>query len=124
LLKECRKPSTALADPYPSPTPIPKHTVSANCADYESELVIVIGKTAKNVSESEAPDFILGYTAGNDVSSRNSQFSQTQWCYSKGFDKAAPIGPVIASSQLVGDLKNLKIRGLHNGKVQQQSGIE
>lgn len=52
----------------------------------------MLGKTAKNVSEADAMDYVLGYTACNDVSSRTSQFAQSQWCYSKGFDGACPIG--------------------------------
>jgi 2-keto-4-pentenoate hydratase/2-oxohepta-3-ene-1,7-dioic acid hydratase in catechol pathway len=54
------KPSAALADPWPSPTPIPKHTLKDDSADYESELAIVLGKTAKNVKEEEAMDYVLG----------------------------------------------------------------
>ncbi len=46
----------------------------------------MIGKTAKNVPVAEALDYVLGYTAANDVSSRDAQKAQTQWCYSKGFD--------------------------------------
>jgi len=88
----CRKPSTSLADPYPAPSIIPKCTASENSADYESELAIVIGRTAKNVSEDDAMDYVLGYTAANDVSARESQFAQSQWCFSKGFDGACPIG--------------------------------
>jgi len=86
------KPSTSLADPYPAPTIIPKISLKDDCCDYESELTIVIGKTCKDVSESNALDFVLGYTAANDVSSRTSQFAQSQWSYSKGFDGACPIG--------------------------------
>jgi 2-keto-4-pentenoate hydratase/2-oxohepta-3-ene-1,7-dioic acid hydratase in catechol pathway len=89
------KPSNALADPYPAPTIIPKHTLEEDCCDYESELVIVIGKKAKDVSESEALDYVLGYTAANDVSSRSAQFAQSQWSYSKGFDGACPIGTFV-----------------------------
>lgn len=54
------KPSTSLADPYPAPTVIPKAFVQDQAADYESELVIVIGKAAKNVSEQDALDYVLG----------------------------------------------------------------
>jgi 2-keto-4-pentenoate hydratase/2-oxohepta-3-ene-1,7-dioic acid hydratase in catechol pathway len=60
--------------------------------DYEAELAVVISKAAKNVSEADAMDHVLGYTAANDVSSRKSQFDQSQWCFSKGFDGARPIG--------------------------------
>lgn len=86
------KPATALADPYPAPTIIPKFTLKDDCCDYESELAIVIGKKCKDVSEAEALEFVLGYTAANDVSSRAEQFAQSQWSYSKGFDGACPIG--------------------------------
>ena len=47
------------------PTIIPKHTLQDDCADYESELAIVIGKTCKNVSEADALKYVLGYTAAN-----------------------------------------------------------
>ncbi|KXX77113.1 Fumarylacetoacetate hydrolase domain-containing protein 2, partial [Madurella mycetomatis] len=97
------KPATCLADPWPAPTIIPKHTIASNTADYESELAVVLGKEAKNVSEADALDYVLGYTASNDISSRASQFAQTQWCYSKGFDGACPLGPVLVSKKLVPD---------------------
>jgi 2-keto-4-pentenoate hydratase/2-oxohepta-3-ene-1,7-dioic acid hydratase in catechol pathway len=86
------KPNTSLADPFPAPTIIPKHALKDDCCDFESELTIVIGKSCKDVSEAEALDYVLGYTAANDVSSRASQFAQSQWSYSKGFDGACPIG--------------------------------
>lgn len=117
------KPQTSLADPYPAPTIIPKHTIASDSADYESELAIVLGKEAKNVSEADALGYVLGYTAGNDISSRASQFAQTQWCYSKGFDGACPIGPVLVNKKLVPDVGQLKLRGLKNGKVVQDSSL-
>ena len=117
------KPATCLADPYPSPTIIPKHTIASDSADYESELAIVLGKEAKNVSEADALDYVLGYTASNDISSRASQFAQTQWCYSKGFDGACPIGPVLVHKRLVPDVGKLRMRGLKNGRVLQDSGL-
>jgi 2-keto-4-pentenoate hydratase/2-oxohepta-3-ene-1,7-dioic acid hydratase in catechol pathway len=76
------------------------------------------------VSESEALDYVLGYTAANDVSSRDAQFAQSQWSYSKGFDGACPIGPVVVSRGLIPDPGKLHMRGLKNGKVMQDSGIE
>lgn len=118
------KPSTSLADPYPSPTIIPKFTLKDDCCDYESELVIVIGKECKDVSEKEAMGYVLGYTAANDVSSRASQFAQSQWGYSKGFDGACPIGPTIVSKELVPDPAVLRLRGLKNGRVLQDCGVE
>lgn len=103
---------------------IPKCTAGEDSCDYESELVIVIGRAAKNVSEAEAMSYVLGYTAANDISARQSQFAQTQWCYSKGFDGACPIGPVLASTAAIPDPSKLKLRGLKNGKVLQECGVE
>ncbi|KAJ5184007.1 Fumarylacetoacetase C-terminal-like protein [Penicillium capsulatum] len=117
------KPSTSLADPYPAPTVLPKLTQQDNTGDYESEMVIVIGRDAKDVPESEALDYVLGYTAANDVSSRTSQMNQSQWCFSKGFDGACPIGPVLASAALVPDVSKLQIRGLKNGQVMQTCSL-
>ncbi|KAK7748801.1 hypothetical protein SLS53_000825 [Cytospora paraplurivora] len=118
------KPPTAVADPWPAPTVIPKHTLKDDSADYESELAVVIGKTAKNISKEEALDYVLGYTANNDISSRVSQLNQSQWCFSKGFDGASPLGPTLVSSQVIKDPSKLKLRGLLNGKVVQESGLD
>lgn len=95
-----RKPNTALGDPWPAPTVIPKITQADDCGDYESELAVVIGKQAKNVSESTAMDYVLGYTAANDVSSRTSQLNQSQWSFSKGFDGSCPLGQFTEDSSL------------------------
>lgn len=133
------KPASSLADPWPAPTVLPKITQQDNTGDYESEMVIVIGRDAKDVSESEALDYVLGYTAANDVSSRTSQMNQSQWSFSKGFDGACPIGmyieavyysrefctdlisigPVLVSATLIPDASKLQIRGLKNGSVMQ-----
>ncbi|KAI2469904.1 hypothetical protein F4781DRAFT_442288 [Annulohypoxylon bovei var. microspora] len=117
------KPATALADPWPVPTLIPKHTLKDDCADYEAELAIVIGKTCKNVSEAEALDYVLGYTAANDVSSRASQIAQSQACYSKGFDGSCPLGPVLVSAAVMPDPSAFTIRGSRNGDVMQSSAL-
>ncbi|PTD06421.1 hypothetical protein HYE67_002251 [Fusarium culmorum] len=119
-----RKPSTALGDPWPTPTFLPKITQNDGSGDYESELAVVIGKAAKNVSEENAMDYVLGYTAANDVSSRVSQLNQSQWCFSKGFDGACPIGPVLVSTSAVPDPSKLHIRGLKNGKVLQDCSLD
>ena len=119
-----RKPATALADPYPAPTIIPKSVVADSSADYESELVVIIGKTCKDISEVDAFDYVLGYTAGNDVSSRKSQLEQSQWCFSKGFDGACPLGPVLVSPKLIPQPSKLHIKGYRNGNIVQDSGVE
>ncbi|PLB37297.1 fumarylacetoacetate hydrolase family protein [Aspergillus candidus] len=113
------KPSTSLADPWPAPTVLPKLTQVDNTGDYESEMAVVIGRDAKDVSEADALDYVLGYTAANDVSSRTSQMNQSQWCFSKGFDGACPIGPVLVSAAYFPDASKFHIRGLKNGKAVQ-----
>ncbi|KAF2097605.1 hypothetical protein NA57DRAFT_67068 [Rhizodiscina lignyota] len=123
------KPATALADPFPAPTIIPKWTIASDCADYEAELAVVIGlgpggKLCKDVSESEALDYVLGYTASNDVSSRASQFTQSQWCFSKGFDASCPIGPCLVLAPSIPDPRKLHVRGLKNGRVMQDCGVD
>ncbi|KAM0747822.1 hypothetical protein T439DRAFT_328493 [Meredithblackwellia eburnea MCA 4105] len=118
------KPSTALNDPYPSKVIMPKFTKEHNSSDWESELGVIIGKDAKNVSEEDALEYVLGYTATNDVSSRKTQMEQSQWCFSKGFDGACPIGPTIVSTSTIPDPSKLQMRGLLNGKVMQQSGLD
>jgi 2-keto-4-pentenoate hydratase/2-oxohepta-3-ene-1,7-dioic acid hydratase in catechol pathway len=116
------KPDTALTGP--GEIVLPRLTQLDNCGDYESELAVVIGRTAKNVSEADALDHVLGYTACNDVSSRTSQLSQSQWCFSKGFDGACPIGPTIVSKELIPDPSALHVRGIKNGVVLQDSGVD
>ena len=53
---------------------------------YEAELVVVIGKKAKDISETDAPNHIFGITAGNDVSERDWQKNDLQWFRAKGSD--------------------------------------
>ncbi|KAK7186466.1 homoprotocatechuate catabolism bifunctional isomerase/decarboxylase [Paraphaeosphaeria sporulosa] len=118
------KPSTALGDPWPARTVLPALTQKSDTGDYESELAIVLGKDCKNVSEEEGLDYVLGYTACNDISSRASQFAQSQWCFSKGFDGSCPIGPTIVSKSLIPDPSTLRIRGLKNGDVKQDCGTD
>lgn len=85
--------------------------------DYEAELTIVIGKTAKNVSEDRALDYIFGYTCGNDVSARDCQLKlDKQWARGKSFDTFAPVGPVIETEL---DPSNLRVQLRINGKVMQ-----
>jgi len=86
--------------------------------DYEAELAIVIGKTAKNVSLGQAGDYIQGYTCLNDVTARDLQSKDGQWTRSKGFDTFCPIGPWIETEI---DPSDLKIELLLNGEAKQQS---
>lgn len=87
--------------------------------DYEAELVIVIGKECKNVSEEKALDYVLGYTCGNDVSARDCQFKyDTQFARAKSFETFCPIGPWIETDF---NPDNAAISLRLNGKIMQQS---
>jgi 2-keto-4-pentenoate hydratase/2-oxohepta-3-ene-1,7-dioic acid hydratase in catechol pathway len=87
-----------------------------NEVHYEAELVIVIGKQAKNVSAADAPKYIFGVTCGNDVSARDWQKGDVQWWRAKGCDTFGPVGPVIATGL---DYDNLRLKLRLNGKVVQ-----
>jgi 2-keto-4-pentenoate hydratase/2-oxohepta-3-ene-1,7-dioic acid hydratase in catechol pathway len=88
--------------------------------DYEAELVIVIGRTARNVSEADAPNYIFGYCTGNDFTARDLQSRSSQWMLGKTLDGSGPIGPwLVTADQIDGD--NLKIECRVNGKVVQSS---
>jgi len=92
-----------------------------NQVDYESELVVVIGKEAKNVSVENALDYVLGYCNGNDISERALQFRSGQWLLGKTPDKFLPIGPYLVTADTITDPQNLVIRGWFNGELRQES---
>jgi 2-keto-4-pentenoate hydratase/2-oxohepta-3-ene-1,7-dioic acid hydratase in catechol pathway len=88
--------------------------------DYEAELVIVIGRRARNVSEADAPNYIFGYATGNDFTARDLQSRSSQWMLGKSLDGSAPLGPwLVTADQVDGD--NLKIECRVNGEVRQSS---
>ena len=69
----------------------------AGRVDYEGELVIVIGKRARNVPQEKALDYVLGVTCGNDVSARDWQKNDVQWWRAKGSDTFGPCGPWVVA---------------------------
>ena len=88
--------------------------------DYEAELAVVIGRTTRNVPESEALEYVFGYANANDVSSRDLQFSEGgQWTRSKSLDTFMPLGPFIVTRDEVADPQSLSIRAILNGEVVQ-----
>ncbi|MFH1737921.1 MAG: fumarylacetoacetate hydrolase family protein [bacterium] len=84
---------------------------------YEGELVVVIGKKAKNISVEEAKDYVFGVTCGNDVSARDWQKNDMQWWRAKGSDTFAGLGPAIAVGVNYDDLL---LTTRLNGEVKQQ----
>jgi 2-keto-4-pentenoate hydratase/2-oxohepta-3-ene-1,7-dioic acid hydratase in catechol pathway len=88
--------------------------------DYEAELVIAIGRTARNVSEAEAAKHIFGYASGNDFTARDLQSRSSQWMIGKTLDGSGLVGPwLVTADQVNGD--NLKIECRVNGEVRQSS---
>lgn len=89
--------------------------------DYEAELVVVIGKTAKNVTVDEALDYVLGYCNGNDLSERALQFRSGQWLLGKSLDGFMPIGKYLVTADEIPNPQDLRIRGWLNGELRQDS---
>ncbi len=90
--------------------------------EYEAELVIVIGRRARHVSEADAGDYILGYTIGNDVSARTLQSPTGQWSLAKGFDTFGPLGPYIVTD--VDPKAGLTIQSFVNDQPRQSSNTK
>lgn len=138
------KPRTALNGPYPAKINVPKIAQDGS-SDYEAELSVVLSKTGRDIPESEAMEYVLGYTCSNDISARTQQFKNSQWSFSKGeinylfvsrshqepradfqlggkgLDGSCPLGPALVSPSTIGDPHNLQIRAIHNGIVVQHS---
>jgi 2-keto-4-pentenoate hydratase/2-oxohepta-3-ene-1,7-dioic acid hydratase in catechol pathway len=102
--------------------PLPPKSVAYKF-DYETELLVVMGKTARNVSEADALSYVAGYCVGHDFSARDLQLELPagQWMIGKTLDSFAPIGPHFVSADLVGDPNNLKIETHVNGELRQDS---
>ena len=109
------KPVTALQDPG-EPIILPRDSTDVH---YEGEIVLVVGRRARNIAPAEARDAIFGVTCGNDVSERNWQHGSgkdLQWWRAKGCDTFAPLGPAIVTGI---DYSNLQLQTRLNGEVVQ-----
>lgn len=89
--------------------------------DYEAELGVVIGKIARNVSEADALDYVLGYCNINDLSERKLQMLSGQWLLGKTLDKFLPIGPYVVTADEISDPQDLTVKGWYNGEQRQNS---
>jgi 2-keto-4-pentenoate hydratase/2-oxohepta-3-ene-1,7-dioic acid hydratase in catechol pathway len=89
--------------------------------DYEVELAVVIGKTAKRVSKETAMDYVFGYTVLNDVSARDIQLNEPQWTRGKAIDGFAPMGPWIVTTDEIENPGELGISLKLNGVTMQNS---
>ena len=109
-------PNTLIGDGEPIVLPAESTQV-----DYEAELGVVIGTTAKHVSERDALDVVAGYICVNDVSARDLQFGDGQWTRGKSPDTFCPVGPRLVPRDEIEDPQALAIRCIVNGETLQDS---
>jgi 2,4-diketo-3-deoxy-L-fuconate hydrolase len=100
------------------PIVIPKPETQA---DYEVELALVIGRTARRVREVHALDHVFGYTILNDVSARDIQFKDNQITLGKGVDTFSPLGPEVVTADEIPDPQALNVSSYLNGEQMQSS---
>jgi len=89
--------------------------------DYEAELAVIIGKRTRAAPAERVLDFVFGYTCLNDVSARDLQFGDGQWTRGKSLDTFCPMGPVVVTTDELGDAGDLAIRCLVNGEERQSA---
>ena len=94
----------------------------SDIVDYEAELVVVIGKQGKNISNDEAWNHVAGLTVGQDISDRSVQFHATppQFNLGKSFDTFGPIGPILVSPDQFEDKSSLNLECSVNGELRQK----
>jgi 2-keto-4-pentenoate hydratase/2-oxohepta-3-ene-1,7-dioic acid hydratase in catechol pathway len=91
--------------------------VPASHFDYESELVMIVGSHARDVSEADALSHVYGYAAGNDFTARDLQFQSTQWMIGKTPDQFAPLGPWLVTADQIPDPQTLQVRTFVNDET-------
>ncbi|MFE1645482.1 fumarylacetoacetate hydrolase family protein [Microbacterium sp. P01] len=89
--------------------------------DYEAELGVIIGAPAKDVSAEDALDHVWGYTVVNDITARDIQFSEAQWCRCKSFDGFTPTGPFVVTADEIPDPQDLHIWAVVDGHTVQDA---
>ena len=101
---------------------IPRYKGLVERLDYEAELAVIIGKTARNVKAEEAGAYIFGYTVLNDVSARDLQTGHKQWYFGKGLDGFTPMGPcILTADEGIAFPPALDISCAVNGEERQRS---
>lgn len=89
--------------------------------DWEGELAVVIGRTARRVADDVALSFVAGYTVLNDISARDVQLGSPQWLMGKSFDTSAPCGPALVTADEVRDPQDLTLETRVNDEVVQST---
>ena len=92
--------------------------------DYEVELVVVMGKTARDVPKEKALDYVFGYTVGNDFSARDLQFKTPQLMLGKTSDGFGPLGPWLVTADQIPNVQKLGLQTRVNGELRQNSNTD
>jgi 2-keto-4-pentenoate hydratase/2-oxohepta-3-ene-1,7-dioic acid hydratase in catechol pathway len=100
---------------------IPLPTKVSSQFDYEVELVVVIGRKARDVSEAKALSHVFGYANGNDFSARDLMRATSQLMLGKTCDGFAPLGPYVVTADQIPDPQNLRVATYVNGDERQNS---
>ena len=100
---------------------IERHAGLTERLDYENELAVIIGKTARDVKAADAADYIFGYTIVNDVSAREVQTAHKQFYFGKSLDGFTPMGPCITTADEIAFPPALTLTTLVNGEPRQSS---
>jgi 2-keto-4-pentenoate hydratase/2-oxohepta-3-ene-1,7-dioic acid hydratase in catechol pathway len=108
-----KAPTSFLPDGGKIGIPFPQHRT-----DFEAELAIVVGRKVRSVSPTQAPRYIFGYTAAQDISDRVIQKAESQWARCKSFDTFTPLGPYVETTI---DPSDLSIQQFQNGQLRQNS---
>jgi 2-keto-4-pentenoate hydratase/2-oxohepta-3-ene-1,7-dioic acid hydratase in catechol pathway len=116
------KPAATITGPY-DPIILPKH---AKKPDWELELAVVMGKTARHVSRKHALDYVAGYTIANDLTNRDHIWRRddmkamgTDWIAGKSSPTYLPLGPFVVPAIFISDPQNLRLTLKLNGQVMQ-----
>lgn len=129
-----------MSGPHPATINVPK-IAQDGTEDYEAELAVILSKTGRDIPEEKALEYVLGYTASNDVSARTQQHNTSQWSFAKGedfhsfirpweslltfcnagLDGAAPVGPVLVSPAAIPNPHTLDIKAIYNGSTVQDT---
>lgn len=113
--------SKRVTEAVPPEGVIQSHRGLVERLDYEAELAVILGRTARSVKAAEAGEYIFGYTIVNDVSARDVQTGHKQWYFGKSLDGFTPLGPCILTADETAFPPALDISCAVNGEERQRS---
>lgn len=113
--------SKRVTEAVPPEGVIQSHRGLVERLDYEAELAVILGRTARSVKAAEAGEYIFGYTIVNDVSARDVQTGHKQWYFGKSLDGFTPMGPCIVTADEIAFPPALEISAKVNGETRQRA---